>query len=1332
MGVEQKRKQQQIVLNDDLTITINGYKQVAIKRLLYYILCIISVGTFYLLLHWLPKLKLKLLGKSVPIEDADELYIENSWGSNVEYVKVKSRLFKGKISDIFTKFKVRKLYKFDSQQSLIEDDNTPAASPLVNVNNSNITPKQIEEANIEKQFDLKTFEYRYIRFVFNPLTLKYEEIINWQDPSWVSVNEALKGIETPEKYTQRHQIFGPNISQVKQKSTLAFLLDEVLHPFYIFQVFSIILWCCEDYYYYAFCIFVMSVWSTLSTLKSSKKNLKKISEMSKFTCPVVVYRKDGQGEGDQDYPYKNVDSSELVPGDVMVILPNELDTLPCDAILLKGNCIVNESMLTGESMPVNKIPIKNEELRDLDFEKDDITDMENYCLFAGTKIVRVKGDIKNSQNLLVDSKTETHSSFTLINNKSIEENVLPNSTSIDDVKYKDSYQKLKNIYQKYESKAAYALVIRTGFNTAKGSLVRSMLFPKENFFKFYRDSFKFIFVLAMLALFGFCGTIYYFIKFGVPFSVMIIRALDLITVVVPPALPATMSIGTSFAISKLKKLNIFCISPNHVIVGGKLNLLCFDKTGTLTENGLCVLGVHFIEQIKERVKFSKLNNRKSKNQEFFADHYSSNIVNSASDITENEELVISSSNIGDDKVEAIRNQRYQELLKFAMATCHNLKTIDDELIGDPLDIEMFKFIDWTLEESDGSIEGLTTLVRPKTNSAGKNEVAIDMDNESSNTSLINPSSRQFAELGVLRVFEFASQLRRMSVIVRRMYTEGVNTIVSDTLEVFVKGAPETIRDLCKRETVPSDFDDRLYKLVNKGYRVIAVGYRTLNDIKYNRLMKIKRNEVEKDLEFLGFIIFENPLKPGTKNTIETLNKASIRSVMCTGDNILTGISVARECDMIDKNATVKILKFVEGLGEVNIVTNPEDIHGGRTSEAKLYLQEHKTYNEDISDSNKTLIDSGSESESESDSLDEKKKFKNSPPEVIYRSYTSLHKDLAIDINNEYYAMTGDVFDWVLYNYNDEQLREIIENCKVFARMLPDQKKMLVEKLQEFGHCVSFCGDGANDCGALKSSDVGLSLSEAEASVAAPLTSREMDLKCVLNVIKEGRAALVTNFSCFKYMAIYSLIQFTSVTLLYSLAVNLGDAQYLFIDLFLILPLAVAMGRSKSYQKIHPKAPSANLISFKVLLSLLGQVVIQMIFQFYIFIWSKRQPWYEAPEDTSDGETVYCVENTVLFYVSCFQYIASALVFCVGPPYRQPIIKNPLLIIFSALASVLLVAMIFMPENGFIEFMELMALPNVGRIHMLIVIAVNTIISVLAEKYLWNLIINLIRKKKEIK
>jgi cation-transporting ATPase 13A2 len=75
--------------------------------------------------------------------------------------------------------------------------------------------------------------------------------------------------------------------------------------------------------------------------------------------------------------------------------------------------------------------------------------------------------------------------------------------------------------------------------------------------------------------------------------------------------------------------------------------------------------------------------------------------------------------------------------------------------------------------------------------------------------------------------------------------------------------------------------------------------------------------------------------------------------------------------------------------------------------------------------------------------------------------------------------------------------------QVFARMSPDEKHELVEKFQSIDYCCGFCGDGANDCGALKAADVGISLSEAEASVAAPFTSRIFDISCVPEVIKYG-------------------------------------------------------------------------------------------------------------------------------------------------------------------------------------------------------------------------------------
>ena len=68
-------------------------------------------------------------------------------------------------------------------------------------------------------------------------------------------------------------------------------------------------------------------------------------------------------------------------------------------------------------------------------------------------------------------------------------------------------------------------------------------------------------------------------------------------------------------------------------------------------------------------------------------------------------------------------------------------------------------------------------------------------------------------------------------------------------------------------------------------------------------------------------------------------------------------------------------------------------------------------------------------------------------------------------------------------------------------MSPEQKQQLVEMLQEVGYYVGMCGDGANDCGALKTAHAGISLSEAEASVASPFTSTEPNISCVPTVIR---------------------------------------------------------------------------------------------------------------------------------------------------------------------------------------------------------------------------------------
>lgn len=80
-------------------------------------------------------------------------------------------------------------------------------------------------------------------------------------------------------------------------------------------------------------------------------------------------------------------------------------------------------------------------------------------------------------------------------------------------------------------------------------------------------------------------------------------------------------------------------------------------------------------------------------------------------------------------------------------------------------------------------------------------------------------------------------------------------------------------------------------------------------------------------------------------------------------------------------------------------------------------------------------------------------------------------------------------------------------------------------------------------GALRRADVGVALCDVGAgraaaggggggSVAAVFTSRVLHIGCVEGVLREGRCALVTSFSLFKYMAAYSMLQFFAVLILY--------------------------------------------------------------------------------------------------------------------------------------------------------------------------------------------------------
>jgi cation-transporting ATPase 13A3/4/5 len=123
-------------------------------------------------------------------------------------------------------------------------------------------------------------------------------------------------------------------------------------------------------------------------------------------------------------------------------------------------------------------------------------------------------------------------------------------------------------------------------------------------------------------------------------------------------------------------------------------------------------------------------------------------------------------------------------------------------------------------------------------------------------------------------------------------------------------------------------------------------------------------------------------------------------------------------------------------------------------------------------------------------------------------------------------LTGPAFRYIReqrlvdpYTFNSVCLK-----AQVFARMSPLDKELLIKSLQEvLDENIGMCGDGANDCGALKTADIGISLSEAEASIAAPFTSAIQDISCCVTLLREGRCSMTTSFQAFKFIELYSLI-----------------------------------------------------------------------------------------------------------------------------------------------------------------------------------------------------------------
>ncbi|KAJ2486746.1 hypothetical protein IWW37_005510, partial [Coemansia sp. RSA 2050] len=272
-----------------------------------------------------------------------------------------------------------------------------------------------------------------------------------------------------------------------------------------------------------------------------------------------------------------------------------------------------------------------------------------------------------------------------------------------------------------------------------------------------------------------------------------------------------------------------------------------------------------------------------------------------------------------------------------------------------------------------------------------------------------------------------------------------------------------------------------------------------------------------------------------------------------------------------------------------------------------------------------------------------------------------------------------------YNHlvSSNGIRRLLFSIRVFARMTPLGKAECVGFHMERA-ITGMCGDGGNDCGALRAAHVGLALSESEASIVSPFSSSNRSISSCVTLLREGRAGLATSFAAYKFLINYATTMSALELTQFYFSVIVPQAVWILIDSFIAVGLCIALTQAQTARTLAPSRPTARLIGSHTLASIWGQTAINYAFLFGLIGLLFNQRWFRCNEfDSRDIDTSLWwilgdnYESELISIVCLFQFVNAAAVYNFGYRYRRSWVTNYSLAVlygmFIAVVSILVLA-----------------------------------------------------------